>query len=205
MSLDVSNIAYLGFRLAPFIIVFYFVFQTVLNFEIRGFIYVAGLSLSCVLIYFCNPLMLSLFSPKSDLVSKNAKCNIISLGNEGSPLSEIPLSIAVYTYTFMYLLMFIMATGDNVNLALSQNIPTLVIFPLLCLFEIFWTVTNNCITQPVFLIIASMVLSGGVAVLWALLVISLKINKLHYTQNTDLGHVCDRPSKTLFRCKPQRI
>ena len=205
MSLDVSNIAYLGFRLAPFIIVFYFVFQTILNFEIRGFVYMAGLSLSCVLIYFCNPLLLSLFPPKSPLVSKNAKCNIISLGNEGSPLSEIPLSIAVYTYTFMYLLMFMVATGDNVNLALSQNIPTLVIFPLLCMFEIFWIVTNNCITEPVFLIIASMVLSGGVAVAWALLVISLKINKLHYTQNTDLGHVCDRPSKTLFRCKPQRI
>jgi hypothetical protein len=44
-----------------------------------------------------------------------------------------------------------------------------------------------------------------VAALWALLIISLKINKLYYTHNTDIGHVCDRPSKTLFRCKPHRI
>lgn len=205
MSLDISNVAYLGFRMAPFIIVFYFLFQTILNFEIRGFIYIAGLLISCVLIFFCNPLLSSILTPKSHLTSMNAKCNVISLGNEGSFLSEIPLSIAVYTYTFIYLLMFMIATGDNVNLALSQNIPTLVIFPLLCAFECFWITSNNCISNPFFMIITSIVLSGSVAALWALLIISLKINKLYYTHNIDMGHVCDRPSKTLFRCKPQRI
>ena len=37
----------------------------------------------------------------------NPKCSIISLGDNGNVLSDIPLSIAVYSYTFFYMLIFI--------------------------------------------------------------------------------------------------
>lgn len=205
MSLDVSNIAYLAFRMAPFIIVFYFIFQTILNFEIRGFIYAAGLLSVCTIIYFLNPFILAFFPPKSHQTIKNAKCNIISLGNQGTLLSQIPLSIAVYTYTFIYLLMFMVATGNNIHLALSQNIPTLVIFPILIMLETFWIITNDCITQPIFLIITAIITAATLAAAWAAIIIALKNNKLQYTHNHDIGHICQRPSKTLFRCKQQHI
>jgi hypothetical protein len=148
---------------------------------------------------------LAFFPPKSHIINRNAKCNVISLGNQGAFLSEIPLSIAVYTYTFIYLLMFMIATGNNIHLALLQNIPTLLIFPILTALETFWIIYNQCIQQPLFLIIAAITIAGTAAAIWALIVIATKNNKLYYTHNTDLGQLCDRPSKTLFRCKQHNI
>jgi hypothetical protein len=204
MSLDISNIAYLAFRMAPFIIVSYFLFQSILNWEIRGFIYAIGLVVACVLIYFTNPFLLSFFSPKSETFARSAKCNIISLGSQGQLLSEIPLSIAVYTYTFVYLLMFMLNT-DNLHLALIQNIPTFIVFPALIILETTWIILNDCITQPFFLILTAIIISAAIAAAWAAIIIQTKNTALAYTHNNHIGQLCNRPSKTLFRCKPQQF
>lgn len=204
-GLDIGNIMYLGFRLAPFIIVFYFVFQSFLNFEIRGVVYLAGLIGCTFAIYMSNGLLGSMFPPESFEDVTSSKCNVISLGENGNILSSIPLSVSVYSYTFFYLLMFMVAGGGNAYSALAQNIPTLFIFPLLCAAEIFWLVTNNCIKSPVYKILFSIIVSGGIAVAWGMIIISLKNNKLYYINNVDTGQVCSRPSKQYFRCKPKRI
>ena len=41
--MDIGNVSYLAFRMAPFIIVSFFVLQSILNFEIKGIIYIYGL------------------------------------------------------------------------------------------------------------------------------------------------------------------
>ena len=77
---------YLGFRLAPFIIVFYFVFQSFLNFEIRGVVYLAGLIGCTFAIYMSNGLLGSMFPPESFEDVTSSKCNVISLGENGNIL-----------------------------------------------------------------------------------------------------------------------
>jgi hypothetical protein len=52
MALDISNVFYLAFRLGPFLVVSYFLFQSVLNWELRGIsgiIYLCGLLLAALL------------------------------------------------------------------------------------------------------------------------------------------------------------
>jgi hypothetical protein len=169
ISLDISNVFYLCFRLGPFLVVSYFLFQSVLNWELRGIIYLCGLLLTAGLAYLCNGPVNSLFPPEADYIfAQNAKCNVISLGENGRLLSQIPLSVCVYAYTFSYLLMFLVGNpaAASTSVQLTQSIPTLVLFPALCGLEIFWIVANNCVPQPLFSILAAVLISGAVGVIW---------------------------------------
>jgi hypothetical protein len=101
MALDISNVFYLAFRLGPFLVVSNFLFQSVLNWELRGIIYLCGLLLAALLAYLCNGPVNTLFpADVSHIFAPNAKCNVISLGENGRLLSQIPLSVCVYAYTY---------------------------------------------------------------------------------------------------------
>jgi hypothetical protein len=218
MGIDITNVSYLSFRMAPFIIVCFFILQSLLNWDLKGIIYLAGLLFSSVIIVALNSLMKQMF-PKLDGESiPNEKCSIISLGEGGSVLSTIPLSLAVYSYTFFYMLIFIFNLGNrtdnkgilgktklsapDLNVAFKQNIPTLVIFPLLCILEIIWIMLNSCVHQPLYFITCSIVVSGICGTLWAIIITSLNLPDLMYLSKSGV-EVCSRPSKTYFSCKPQ--
>lgn len=217
MGIDITNVSYLAFRMAPFIIVCYFILQSLLNWDLKGIIYLAGLLFCSVAIVLLNGPMLSLFPPEPEHI-KNPKCSIISLGNDGNVLSSIPLSIAVYSYTFFYMLVFIFNLGNrsdnkgvlgkstssspDLNAAFQQNIPTLVLFPSLCILETLWITMNNCVHLPVYFITCSLVVGALFGGLWAIIITSLKNPNLMYISKSGV-EVCSRPSKTYFSCKPQ--
>jgi hypothetical protein len=48
MGLHISNIFYVWFRLGPFLFVSYFLFQSILNWELRGIINLCGLLLAAL-------------------------------------------------------------------------------------------------------------------------------------------------------------
>ena len=207
MGIDITNVSYLAFRMAPFIVVCYFILQSLLNWDLKGIIYLAGLLFCSVAIVLLNGPMKLLFPPEIEHIA-NAKCSIISLGNDGNLLSAIPLSVAVYSYTFFYMLIFIFNLGAantnslSLNAAFQQNIPTLVLFPLLCILEILWIVSNNCVYLPVFFITCSLLVGAIFGVIWAVIITSLKNPNLMYISKSGV-EVCSRPSKTYFSCKPQ--
>jgi hypothetical protein len=204
--------------MAPFIIVCFFILQSLLNWDLKGIIYLAGLLFTSVIILALNPLMKKFFPNEYEEDIPNEKCNIISLGDGGNILSAIPLSIAIYSYTFFYMLIFIFNLGNRTNnkgilgntklsapdlsVAFKQNIPTLVLFPLLCILEIFWIMTNNCVYQPLYYITCSVIIAGGCGTLWAIIITSLNLPDLMYLSKSGV-EVCSRPSKTYFSCKPQ--
>jgi len=232
--MDITNVSYLIFRMAPFIIVCFFILQSLLNWDLKGIIYLAGLMFSTVAICLLSGPMDSLFLNKStstkidDVTSgsvKNlsfseklsAKCKIITLGSNGGLLSNIPLSIGVYSYTFFYMLIFILNLGNrtdnkgvlgaswskvDLNSALQQNIPTLILFPLLCGLEIFWITLNNCSPEPLLYITCALIVGAFFGTLWAVMITSLKNNDLMYLSKSGV-EVCSRPSKTYFSCKKQ--
>lgn len=217
MGIDIKNVSYLSFRMAPFIIVCYFILQSLLNWDLKGIIYLAGLLFCSVAIVLLSGPMSSLFPPPVDHIA-NEKCSIISLGNDGNVLSKIPLSIAVYSYTFFYMLIFIFNLGNrsdnkgvlgevnanspDMSVAFQQNIPTLVLFPLLCILETLWITMYNCVHLPLFFITCSFIVGAIFGILWAIIVTSLKNPNLMYLSKSGV-EVCSRPSKTYFSCKPQ--
>ena len=217
MGIDITNVSYLSFRMAPFIIVCYFILQSLLNWDLKGIIYLAGLLFCSVFVVMLNEPMKHFFpAEETDNIFRNPKCSVISLGEGGNLLSNIPLSIAVYSYTFFYLFIFILNLGNSdddkgvlgekglsgreLSTAFRQNIPIMIIFPVLMILESLWIVNNNCVRKPLFFILASMIVGGVVGVLWALVITSIKNNQLMYLSNAGV-EVCSRPSQTYFRCK----
>lgn len=215
MPIDITNISYFSFRMAPLIIVSYFVLQSLLNWDVKGIIYLAGLLFSSVAIVMLNGPMKHIF--RRELTSRavpHPKCTMISLGENGN-LSAIPLSIGVYSYTFFYLLIFILNQGnknddkgilgeklstEDLNTAFRQNIPVMIIFPLLIIFESIWIVKHNCVWKPTFYILAAFMVGSIGGVLWGIMITSLKNNSIMYVGNSG-AQVCSRPSQTYFSCK----
>ena len=110
MKVGITNILYLAFRLFPFILVTYFTLQSLLNWDLKGIVYLVGLIFACVL---------SVVFGKSGFITEGVsgmipdpKCNIITLGESG-PLTNIPLSVTIYSYTFFYLLIFILNLANT--------------------------------------------------------------------------------------------
>ena len=203
--LQFNKLFHLTFRCGPLMVVFYFIFQSILNWEIRGITYIVGLIVTSVIIYLCNTPFLSIF-PLESFHTIGKECHILSLGIDNNVLSVIPFSIAVYTYTFVYLLMFILSLGNgSIMLNIKQNISIFILFPLFIFIESIYIIVNNCVSNPVYSILTSIIISCITACLWALFIISLKNNKLYYINNMNTGDVCSRPSKTYLKCKKKLL
>ena len=213
---NLINILYLAFRLAPFIIVCFFTLNSFMNWDIKGIVYLFGLLFAC----FLNMLIGNTGAFDSPSSSSSEQCNIMGLGESGTALSKLPLSTTVFSYTFFYLLMFIINLTSHespnnpgaivtdkkrltqLNAAMTQNIPTLILFPTLLIVDSIWLSLNSCASGAS--IFTALIISGVVGILWATIITSTKNTDLQYVNNKGLD-VCNRPTKTLYRCKPKAI
>ena len=219
LNVDLYNVSYLAFRLAPFILVCFFTLESVLNWNLKGIVYLFGLLFAC----FITTMASSIFPNNSSndttagvvgSTQTSNICNTISLGTGGSVLSSLPLSTAVFSYTFFYLLTFIinMASGgkgfnttknnnirlQDLNTAMRQNAPTMLLFPLLILIDAGWIIMNGC--NEWINILVALIISGIIGILWATILVAAKNPDLLYVSRS-LGDVCNRPSTTAFRCR----
>ena len=198
MELNIVNIIYLFFRLAPFLIVSYFTLQSIFNQDLKGLIYLIGLlvaSVVTVMIGNVIPQPDKSLIPDQPTLSKQQieKCNYLTLG-QGQPVSKLPLSQTVFGYTLAYLSYFI-----GVNNLTTQNIPTFVIFPLVILADMIWNVLNSCSTN--IMLLTALIIGGLVGVLWAMIIDSTQIANLTYFSGISNKDVCTKPSKSLYKCR----
>ena len=253
MALNIVELPYLIFRLAPIIIVSFFILQSLLMWDLRGILYLCGLIITCIITIFMSNALGMFFkntptttettsttptsttttptttpsAPKSN--QKNYKCRTITLGENGEYYSQIPLNLVVYSFTFFYLLIFILNlanpksttvgilntenyTQEKINQALLQNIPVLVIFPLLIIVEFIWLSINKCIDgnnvdsdYNIYLftyLLAGIIIGGAGGVAWALMITSVGVPSLQYIISGN-SNTCSRPSRTTFRCRPK--
>ncbi len=189
MDLNIISYSYLFLRLAPFFLVCFFTLSSVLNQDFKGLVYVAGLLLSCFITIIIGN-ALGEFIPKID--DKPDICNMISLGST-TDISKLPLGQLVIAFTFGYLL-YPLIEYD----LFKRNIPTLVFFPVLLLFDIIWNVKNTCYT-PIQLLF-SLVLGGLLGVGWGVIIDKAKNPALQYFAGNPNGEVCSAPSNTTFKC-----
>ena len=191
MELNIITITYLFLRLAPFVLVCFFTLASMFNQDFKGLVYLSGLIFACfTTMLFGNVLT---FMPSFLPEERPEICNMISVGQQ-SELSKLPLGQTVFAFTFSYLLVP-MITNDYVN----QNIPTLVFFPILILFDIIWNVQNTCYTF--WQLISSLILGGLFGWLWGYLIQKTNNTSLQYLSGISNGEVCSKPSKQTFRCK----
>lgn len=224
MGLNIVELPYLIFRLAPIIIVSFFILQSFILWDIKGILYISGLLLSCLLALFVNS-GLTIVMPIEDVVDdneKNPKCRTITLGENGQYYSDIPLNLVIYSFTFFYLLIFIINlanpdssvgildtkkfTKESLNSALQQNVPVLILFPILILAEVFWIYSNNCISseikQFVIYTLTGIMVGALGGIIWAVLITSIGVPQLQYITSGN-ADICSRPSRTTFRCRPK--
>lgn len=197
MELNIITIFYLFFRLAPFIIVCFFSLQSVFNQDFKGIIYLVGLIFACFFTVLVGsfPGFQIFTSEYGENMPSTVKqvCRFIELSS-GGPISNLPLGQTVLAYTFIYLVFVIV----KYNL-IMQNIPTLVIFPVLIIGDMVWNVSNSC--SNIVLLFLSLILGGGVGALWAYIIDSTGKVDLQIFNGISSQSVCSRPSKQIFRCK----
>lgn len=201
MELNIFTILYLFFRLAPFIIVCFFSLQSVFNQDLRGIIYLVGLIFACFFTTIIGSipgfqLLTEEYGDKMPITTKQV-CRLIELSN-GSPISNLPLGQTVLGYTFIYLLYVIVKYK-----LVIQNIPTLIIFPLLIIADYIWNISNNC--SNIALLFLSMVSGGIIGALWAYIIDSTGKVNLQLFNGISSQSVCSRPSKQILRCKTAPI
>jgi hypothetical protein len=222
MKLSFSSVIYLFFRLSPFILVCFFVLGSIINNEIKGFVYLVGLIVACCFTSFLMPdgketetiflnhlkqgiskgfkigALAGLSVPENDggvdsiSYKKALVCNSFSIN--GLYDDYTPMSLAIFSYTFFYLVFPI----GKYNLAL-YNIPTLIMFPLLILGEIFWNVSYRCF--PVSSCVIAVIIAGGIGAGWAAIIDRVKLRGLQYFSIGSNREICTKPSQQKFVCK----
>ena len=187
--LNIKYIIYTAFRLSPFILVSFFTLSSVLNQDLKGLIYLAGLLFACFICVLMNNIQMISHIIPSEM---EPICNSLTLSETGR-LSNIPLSMVVFAYTFGYLLFIIVSYG-----LASQNIPTLIIFPVLIIAEGIWNTVYKCVSPMA--IIAGLVIGGLWGVIWSLIIKRTGAINIQYFNGVSNAQSCSRPSKQKFKC-----
>ena len=195
MDLNIINILYMFFRLAPFIIVSYFTLQSLFNQDLKGVIYLIGLLVATIVVVLLGNILKSFSPPKGLMPTDYSKirCTQLTLGNS-QPISVLPLSQTVFGYTLSYLTYFI-----TVNNLQTQNMATFIIFPLVIVADIMWSTSNLC-SSPKYLLI-SLIIGAIIGTLWAMIIESTNMPNLAYMSGIANKDVCSKPSKSLYKCR----
>ena len=180
---NIISLSYLFSRLSPFIIICYFVLQSIFNQNLKGIFYVAGVLLAC----FLNVFTVGTVIGASEGIEQRPICNLI----DGMP--SLPLGQTILGFTFAYL-SYIIFKYELVD----QNSPTFIIFPILIVADIVWNFKHECAKAiSLFMSLAIGLIFG---ILWGLIIDSVD-PELQFFNGIGNKSVCKRPSSTLYRCR----
>jgi hypothetical protein len=190
--INLNFILYTAFRLAPFILVSFFSLSSLLNQDLKGIIYLAGLLLACFLAVLAGN---SIPDNKNVIDEKNTLiCNVLTLSDTGRLSQKVPLSMTVFCYTFFYLVYII----GKYKLA-NQNVPTIIVFSLLIIGEYVWNLNYGCSGN--YGLLTAFAVGSLVGTAWSAIIDSTKMTDLQYFNGISNAAVCSRPSKQIFKCK----
>lgn len=187
--LNVQSIMYIGFRLAPFILISFFALSSLFNSDIKGILFLGMLLLNC---FITISIGISLPADPVNPSNPNMICNSLTL-TKGEPLSKLPLNINIITFTLAYLAYII-----GVNGAVNNNIPTLVVLPIFILYQMYWSWKNGC--NSILYSIISLILGGGLGALFSYAIDKTGIVQLQYFNGITKQDVCLRATNAKYKC-----
>jgi len=190
--LNLTNIFYTAYRLFPFILVSFFTLSSLLNQDLKGIIYLAGLLIACFLSSVVGNSDVFDATPKKDGDDYLKICNALVLGQD-SPFSRLPLSMTVFSYTFFYLI-FVIAKYKLAN----QNVMSIILFIVLIIADWVWNTTFQCNSHE--RLFAALIIGCGVGLGWGAIIDSTKQVELQYFNGISNKNVCKVSAKQKFRC-----
>ena len=190
IDVNILSVLYLFLRLAPFIVVCFFVLNSLFNQDFRGVVYIHGLIACCVL----STMIYRLIGPSLGEDKSNPVCTLTSFSKEPSSRS-LPVGQNILGFTFFYLLYTIIVKKIE-----NANIVTLAFYPLLIIFDFIWNISKSCYSVGQLLV--SLILGASLGTFSSFI-----IDKFGYTsfQYFYIGEptteICNKPSKQTFKCK----
>lgn len=188
-ALNISAVAHLANRIGPFILITFFLLSSLFNSDIKGIIFIGLLVLNCFIAIAIGNVM-----PSYPIT--NGVCYGFNLTRNG-PLSRLPLSVNVFMFTFFYLVYIIGKYG-----LAESNIPILVLFPIVILYNGWWTVSQGC--SPLKYVLVSALVGGGLGTFFSYLIDRSGMVELQYFNGIKHQDVCTRPSKQQFKCTSRK-
>jgi len=189
-ELNLTNIFYTAYRLSPFILVSFFTLSSVLNQDIKGIIYLAGLLIAC----FASVIIgkFKIFENTTTNTPQITICNTLNLTN-GVPFSNLPLSMTVFTYTFGYLLYIIGLYG-----LASDNIMTIIFFSIIIIADWTWNIFFSCNNHT--RLIGAFLVGSSIGVAWSAIIASTNQVSLQYFNGISNKEVCSLNKDVKFKC-----
>lgn len=187
------SLVYLFFRLAPFILVCFFVLGSIINSEAKGFVYLIGLVFTLAM-NFAVAKVLDKFIAAPDHTPE--VCNFFTI--EGVAITQVSLSVAIFSYTFFYLLYPI----AKYKIA-QDNILLLLFFPCLILGDFVWNYRMRCFSFGAWLL--SLVIPGVLGVAWAKCVDQTKLKGLQYFSIGSNREMCSAATQVKYKCTSKKI
>lgn len=202
--LNLTKIFYTAYRLFPFILVSFFTLSSLLNQDIKGIIYLAGLLIAC----FVSTTVGSTFPKTFEKISTVATatdpattpapddftliCKSLTLGQDGA-ISKLPLSMTVYSFTFSYLVYIII----KYKLA-NQNIITILFFSSVILGDWYWHRLFNCNSHTS--LVFALIIGAIIGLAWSAIIASTGKVELQYFNGISNKEVCKLRAKQRFKC-----
>jgi hypothetical protein len=192
-GIKLDGVAAAGLILAPFILICFFVLSSIFNSDIKGLIFIGLLLLNCGITIGIGSIMPT---------SKN-DCIRVSLTDDGSTISNLPLNINILSFTLAYLAYIIGITNakakDPTNQLVIKNVPTILVFALLIIAEfVNAVIIQNCADAGPMVI--SLILGGGLGALFSYAVDKSGIVQLQYFNGISNQQVCTRATNAKYKC-----
>lgn len=220
IPLNLQNIIYFIGRLAPIILVLFFVMVSIFNQDWRGVLYLSGILLSCFLAIIASNTTEALFrgpgehsittvaidSPHGIAAVQSSQSNMCFLGEQ--PISKYPLSSVIIGFTTMYIFLpMIQMYNSTVN-------PLLVF--LICIFatvDVAFLIHNKCVAFkfPKNLALSTLipiVISYGLGSLCGFVFVAMlsstNNSNLLYFGSSNTGPLCKLDGASKMSCKVYR-
>jgi len=191
---DFKYIFYLFSRLTPFLIICFFLLQSLIRYDLTGPIYLAGLILACIFtILFGNFPGIQSMNKKTKLPGgRYDVCRLIEFN--GGPISYLPLGTTIIGFTFFYLLY----TAIQYNL-IKENAFMIFLFCCIIVNDFYYNFVNGC--SELWVVLFSLILGSSTGVLWAYIVQIIGDPKLQIITGTNRNTSCLREASVQYQCK----
>lgn len=200
--MDIHILNYLFLLIFPFIIICFFILLSILNADIKGIIYIIGLTVSLLITYLIG----NSFSLFQYITNTNHMCNNVNIQNISY---NLPINQNIIGYTLSYLLYSSIInslltdtnnkkiwSGESIRNALFDNIYLIVFFIVILIFDVIWNIQNSCFNFSQLLI--SVILGSIIGLLWGYIISTSNSKYLQYSTN---NNYCVTPKKKAFKCK----
>lgn len=185
-------------RLAPFILISYFVAHALFQGDARGIIFLGMMLMNCAATAATGNYLGVFLEPigKLDLPDNHSKCEQINLSSNGPLSKHLPLSVNIFGFTLGYIgQMF--QQGDDDSLG-PRSYPIVIVLFLYIIYQIWWLYIYGC-KGPLNLCLAA-ALGGFFGYSSAATLYKNGYSELQMFSNISGQDVCKLDSNVEFSC-----